>query len=119
MKNFAQISGALQYIDSHLDEPITLEMLAEKFFLSPYYFHKLFSAIVGKPLAAYIRDRRVLHACRQLCQTEKTILDIPSGKRATSTPHTLSWNCPPANTPLSTSMSPMGTRAKTARWTSG
>lgn len=76
MKNFAQISGALQYIDSHLEEPITLEMLAEKFFLSPYYFHKLFSAIVGKPLAAYIRDRRVLHACRQLCQTEKTILDI-------------------------------------------
>lgn len=76
MKNFAQISEALKYIDAHLDEPITLEALAEKFYLSPFYFHKVFSSIVGKPLAAYIRDRRVLYAGRQLCTTDKTILDI-------------------------------------------
>ena len=76
MKNFSQISEALKYIDGHLDESITLETLAERVFLSPFYFHKLFSAIVGKPLAAYIRDRRVLQACKQLCDTEKTVLDI-------------------------------------------
>ncbi len=76
MKCFSQISESLKYIDEHLDESITLEMLSKKFFLSPFYFHKLFSIIVGKPLAAYIRDRRVLHACIQLYNTEKTILDI-------------------------------------------
>ena len=76
MKAFSEISEALKYIDTHLDEAMTLNMLAEKFFLSPFYFHKLFSAIVGKSLAAYIRDRRILYACEQLCNTEKTILDI-------------------------------------------
>lgn len=76
MTNFSRISEALKYIDGHLDEAITLEGLSEKCFLSPFYFHKLFSMIVGKSLAAYIRDRRVLSACRQLCDTEKTILDI-------------------------------------------
>lgn len=76
MKNFSQISEALKYIDAHLDEPVTLEALAERFYLSPFYFHKVFSSIVGQPLAAYVRDRRILYACKQLCATEKTILDI-------------------------------------------
>ncbi|MEY8330752.1 AraC family transcriptional regulator [Lachnospiraceae bacterium 48-33] len=76
MNNFSQISKALKYIDEHLDEPIRLEALAKKFLISPFYFHRLFSAIVGKPLAAYVRDRRILYACRQLNDTEKTILDI-------------------------------------------
>ncbi|MDE5892911.1 MAG: AraC family transcriptional regulator [Acetatifactor sp.] len=76
LKNFSQISEALKYIDEHIDESMTLEMLSEKFLLSPFYFHRLFSIIVGKSLAAYIRDRRILHACELLCNTEKTILDI-------------------------------------------
>lgn len=76
LKNFSQISEALQYIDQHLEEAITLETLSAQFFFSPYYFHKLFSIIVGKSLAAYIRDRRVLSACDQLCRTEKSILEI-------------------------------------------
>ncbi len=76
LKNFSQISDALKYIDEHLDESLTLEILSKKFFLSTFYFHKMFSMIVGKSLAAYIRDRRVLYACKMLCNTQKTILDI-------------------------------------------
>lgn len=76
VSNFLQISLALKYIDEHLEESINLEMLSEKFCISPYYFHRLFSVIVGKSLAVYIRDRRILHACLQLSGTEKTILDI-------------------------------------------
>ncbi len=76
MKLFTQISEALKYIDGHLDQTITLEILSEQFFLSPFYFHRLFSIVVGKPLAAYIRDRRILYACRLLCDTDKSILDI-------------------------------------------
>ncbi len=76
MSNFSKISEALKYIDEHLDEDINLKALSEKFFFSPFYFHKLFSVIVGKTLAAYIRDRRILYACGQLSSTNKTILDI-------------------------------------------
>ncbi|MDE7210256.1 MAG: AraC family transcriptional regulator [Lachnospiraceae bacterium] len=76
MTNFSQIKEALKYIDEHLNESITLDMLSGKFFLSPFYFHRIFSAVVGKSLAAYIRDRRIFYACEQLCNTEKNILDI-------------------------------------------
>lgn len=76
MNNFTQISNALKYIDEHLEEQINLEMLAEKFSFSSFYFHRLFTAIVGKSLAAYIRDRRILYACKELYSTDKTILTI-------------------------------------------
>ncbi|MCH5287036.1 MAG: AraC family transcriptional regulator [Christensenellaceae bacterium] len=76
MNHFEQISGALQYIDSHLAEPVTLAMLAEQCHFSPFYFHRLFTAVVGKSLAAYIRDRKILHACRLLAETDRSMLDI-------------------------------------------
>ena len=76
MNNFTKIGEALKYIDGHLDEKINLESLSEKFYFSPYYFHRLFTAVVGKSLAAYIRDRRILFACRQLGTTDNTVLEI-------------------------------------------
>lgn len=76
MSNFSKIGEALKYIDEHLEEPISLEKLSRKFFFSPFYFHRLFSAIVGKTFAAYVRERRILFACEQLCVTDRTVLDI-------------------------------------------
>ena len=76
MKHFEPIREALLYIDSHVAEPITMELLAERSHFSPYYFHRLFTAVVGKPLAAYIRDRRIYAACRQLTGTQKSIQEI-------------------------------------------
>lgn len=76
VNNFVQISKALRYIDEHLDETLTLEFLSEKFCFSPFYFHRLFSAIVGKSLAVYVRERRILYSCISLCTTEQSILEI-------------------------------------------
>ena len=59
MQSFPPIREALAYIDIHLDEPMTLNALASRFHFSPYYFYRLFSAITGKSLALYIRDRRL------------------------------------------------------------
>lgn len=52
MDYFTQIKDALKYIDEHLDEKMSLEMLAERFCFSTFYFHRLFSSVVGKSLAA-------------------------------------------------------------------
>ncbi len=76
MSNFNEIKEALEYIDSHLDDPISFEILAERYHFSPYYFHRMFSVIVGKTVAAHVRDRRLLAACMQLSATRKSILDI-------------------------------------------
>jgi len=74
--NFDNIKNALEYIDNHLDEPITFEAIAKRFHFSPYYFHRMFSVIVGKAMAAHIRDRRFMRACIRLVNTDDTILNI-------------------------------------------
>lgn len=76
MTNFDKIKEALEYIDGHLEEPITFESLAGQFHFSPYYFHRMFSIIVGKTIAVHIRDRRFTRACIQLSSTDKSILSI-------------------------------------------
>ena len=76
MSNFQNIKEALEYIDSHLDEPMSIESIARIFHFSPYYFHRMFSVIVGKSIAAHIRDRRLMLACTQLANTDKSVLSI-------------------------------------------
>ena len=76
MGAFENIKRALEYIDDHLNEQISFESLAKHFHFSPYYFHRMFSVIVGKGITAYIRDRRLLCSCMQLINTEKSVLDI-------------------------------------------
>jgi AraC-like DNA-binding protein/predicted transcriptional regulator YdeE len=74
--NFAKIKEALEYIDNNLDEPISFKTIAKKFNFSPYYFHRMFFVIVGKTIAAHIRDRRLQAACADLAATDKSIISI-------------------------------------------
>lgn len=76
MKQLDRIEKALEYIDAHLDESIPLEQISGAFHFSPYYFHRMFSAVAGRPVTAYIRDRRLQKACRMLAQTHDAILSI-------------------------------------------
>jgi len=76
LSHFERIKEALQYVDGHLGETIRFDTLAEHFHFSPYYFHRIFLAIVGKSVTAYVRDRRLARACMELASTDKRILDI-------------------------------------------
>ena len=76
MNRFSTVKEALEYIDFHLDDVITLDAIAEQFHFSPYYFHRMFSIIVGKTFAVYVRERRLLRACRQLSETNLSVLNI-------------------------------------------
>ena len=76
MGNFSKIKEALEYIDSHLDEPISFKTIAKRFNFSPYYFHRMFSVIVGKAIAAHVRDRRLQLACIELSATDSSVTDI-------------------------------------------
>lgn len=76
MNNFCKISEAIKYIDKNLNDTLSVELIAEHFSFSPYYFHRLFTAVVGKSMIAYVRDRRVAYACKMLNETERKVLDI-------------------------------------------
>ena len=50
---------AMNFIQDHLDEPLALEAIAEAAFLSKFYFHRIFHAMVGETVSAFTRRLRL------------------------------------------------------------
>jgi AraC family transcriptional regulator len=68
------------YVDQHLDQYLDLESLAEVAHFSPFHFHRLFSALMGETLGAYLRRRRCeVGATRLLAQPKISVLQIALG----------------------------------------
>lgn len=56
------IAALLKYINTHLNEEITLEQLAAEVNYSEYYVSRLFRKISGKTLTNYIQEKRIEEA---------------------------------------------------------
>ena len=52
----------LRYIDRHIQEEISIEGLAEHFFLSRYHMMRLFRENTGLTIHSYLVDRRLANA---------------------------------------------------------
>ena len=52
----------LQYIAAHLEEELSVDALAKRFFLSRYYLMHRFKAVTGYTLHQYISQKRLLRA---------------------------------------------------------
>ena len=63
----AYITGAMQYIDSHLEEPLRLSVLAKEFHISESYLSAQFKHHTGLTLRAYLLDRKI-NLAKQLLQ---------------------------------------------------
>jgi len=48
---------ALAYLDSHLDETLNLDLLAQKSRLSPYHFHRFLELILAFLLVSILSSR--------------------------------------------------------------
>ena len=70
------ISDAIQYIEDHITEELTVDMIAEKVNLSSYYFQKGFTMLCGFTIAEYIRNRRLFLAGNELLEGNAKIIDI-------------------------------------------
>lgn len=70
------ISRAIDYIENHLKEEITIGEIAQIAFISPYYFQKGFSMLCGFSVSEYIKKRRLTLAASDLLSTNKRIIDI-------------------------------------------
>lgn len=66
-----QNSAWINYIDEHITEDITPEMMAEHFNYSRDYFRKAFQDDFGMGLSAYISQRKIQKAARELRQGVK------------------------------------------------
>lgn len=72
----AAIQKAITYMEEHLLEDINYEDAARDIFASSYEFHRAFSFLTGMTANAYIRNRRLSCAGRELVETDARITDI-------------------------------------------
>ena len=56
------VDGVLSYINEHYNEALTLDALAERFFISKYHLLRKFEAQVGTTVHRYILQKRLLNA---------------------------------------------------------
>lgn len=75
-ENRMHIESSMNYIDTHLDEPLTLEQIAAVAAMSPSYFSQLFKSLNGFSPWEYIVEKRIELAEMLLLSTEESVLDI-------------------------------------------
>ncbi len=66
-KDFLRVAPILDYIQGNLTEPLTLDQISAKFFISKHYLCRIFKSATGFSVMEYIIHSRILRA-RQLLQ---------------------------------------------------
>ncbi len=67
----ARINNVLEFIDQNLQNELSLESVSKQAYYSPYHFHRIFTAIIGEPLNAYIVRKRLEKAASLLLHKNK------------------------------------------------
>jgi AraC family transcriptional regulator len=70
------LQQVLDYIDSYLEQNLSLNELADLVHISPYYFARLFKQSVGIAPHQYLTKCRIKKATQLLAQQELSILEI-------------------------------------------
>lgn len=70
------IEKAIQYIENHLVEDITVKDVAKYVHISEYYFQKGFAMLCGFTISEYIRKRRLSLAGNEIAGSDIKIIDI-------------------------------------------
>ncbi|MCB9495343.1 MAG: AraC family transcriptional regulator [Fibrobacteria bacterium] len=65
---FARIHRVIDHIEAHLDQDLSVDGLAEIGCFSAFHFHRVFGAIVGESLMAFVTRLRLEKAARLLLQ---------------------------------------------------
>jgi AraC family transcriptional regulator len=76
MDYITSINRAIDYIENHLTQAISVEDMAAVAGYSRFHFDRLFLAMLGETPASYLRKRRLSEAARELITSKKPILDI-------------------------------------------
>ena len=68
----ARINRVIDYVQTHLDQNLTLETLAGVAGFSPFHFHRLFGALVGETLGQFIQPSCISTTPRSTRSTSKS-----------------------------------------------
>jgi AraC family transcriptional regulator len=76
MNNSRRLQRAVDFIEQHLQEALSMEAIAQAAAISKWHFQTVFHAVLGDTVKEYIRKRRLTLAAGQLASTQDRILDI-------------------------------------------
>jgi AraC family transcriptional regulator len=72
-----RVNAAVDYIEQHLADELTLEEIASVAHFSPFHFHRIFSLMVGESLSRFITRLRMEKAATWLVQhPDRTVTEI-------------------------------------------
>lgn len=72
----AAIDMVTSYIQSHIDDDLLLDDLAEHAGFSPYHFHRIFAGMMGETIAEYVQRVRMAMAVQRLLHTPDPVTEI-------------------------------------------
>lgn len=76
MGNVNVVNEAIEHIEHHLIEPMSLDTVAQAVNYSKYHLHRVFAAATGITLHSYIKRRKLTNAAGELTGTSQPIIDI-------------------------------------------
>ncbi len=76
MSNLESIHQAVQFIERHLKEPLSVQDVADAAGYSLYHFSRTFNHVIGHSPYDYIMRRRLSESARELIGSGQRILDI-------------------------------------------
>ncbi|MEE0944045.1 MAG: AraC family transcriptional regulator [Clostridia bacterium] len=75
-ESYIVVQNAAKYISENYNEDLRLEGLAEKYYMSPWHFSRLFKSVTGMGLNEYINIARIRAAEQLLSQTDLPITAV-------------------------------------------
>jgi len=72
----AMVRATVAEIQRRLDDPPGFRELADRAYLSPYHFHRIFRAMVGESPRELVRRLRLERSAHRLLRTDRAITDI-------------------------------------------
>ena len=70
------VRTAIDYIEKHLTDDISVQDVADQVYFSPFFLQKGFSLLTGYGIGEYIRNRRLYLAAVDLRETDDKVIDI-------------------------------------------
>ena len=70
------ITNAVSYMEENLDKKLDIQEIADKAFVSAFYFQKIFHVLCGFTVGEYIRNRRLTLAAQELASTDARVIDV-------------------------------------------
>lgn len=72
----ARLNRVVDYIHEHLEEDVSFDRLAEIAHLSPYHWHRIYTAMRGETITATIRRLRLQRAADRLANSDLAIAAV-------------------------------------------